>query len=281
MKLALCNEVIREKKFAAQCAFAAALGYDGLEVAPFTLSADPASIDAGERASLRRIAADAGIAITGLHWLLVTPEGLSITTRDADLHRRTVAHMAAMAELCADLGGTVLVHGSPKQRATEPGGNPADARARAIEAFAGAARSAERAGVTYCLEPLARNETDFINTVAKAVEIVKEIGSPAFRTMIDTSAAGQSEERSVPDLIREWLPSGHIAHIQLNDTNRKAPGQGDDDFAAIMTALREAGYEGVAAIEPFIYEPDGPACAAWAAGYLRGLDLSLGERSAL
>lgn len=271
MKLALCNEVIREKDFAAQCAFAAALGYDGLEVAPFTLSADPANIDAGERAELRRIAADAGVSITGLHWLLVTPERLSITTRDADLHKRTVAHMEAMAQLCADLGGTVLVHGSPKQRATEPGGNRADARARAIEAFAAAARAAERAGVTYCLEPLARNETDFINTVSEAVEIVKQIGSPAFRTMIDTSAAGQSEDRAVSDLIREWLPSGHIAHVQLNDANRKAPGQGSDDFAAIMTALREAGYEGVAAVEPFIYEPDGPACAAWAAGYLRGI----------
>lgn len=280
MKLALCNEVLREKDFAAQCAFAAALGYDGLEVAPFTLSADPANIDASERAKLRRISADAGIAITGLHWLLVTPEGLSITTPDADLHRRTVAHMEAMAQLCADLGGTVLVHGSPKQRATEPGDNPADARARATDAFAAAARVAERAGVTYCLEPLARNETDFINTVAEAVEVVKQISSPAFKTMIDTSAAGQAEDSSVPDLIGKWLPSGHIAHVQLNDTNRKAPGQGSDDFAAIMTALRETGYDGVAAVEPFVYEPDGAACAAWAAGYLRGLDLSLRERSA-
>jgi sugar phosphate isomerase/epimerase len=203
--------------------------------------------------------------------LLVTPEGLSITTPDAAVHKRTVAHMEAMVRLCADLGGTVLVHGSPKQRATEAGDDPAEARARAIEAFAAAAKAAEGAGVIYCIEPLARNETDFVNTVAEAVDIVKQIGSPAFKTMIDTSAAGQAEERSVPDLIREWLPSGHVAHIQLNDTNRKAPGQGSDDFAAIMTALREAGYEGVAAVEPFIYEPDGAACAAWAAGYLRGL----------
>ncbi|MGF1619828.1 MAG: sugar phosphate isomerase/epimerase family protein [Rhodomicrobiaceae bacterium] len=278
MKLALCNEVIREKGFAAQCAFAATLGYDGLEVAPFTLSGDPGSIDAGERAKLRRMAADAGIAITGLHWLLVTPEGLSITTPDAAVHKRTVAHMEAMALLCADLGGSVLVHGSPKQRATAPGDDPAETRARAIDAFAAAAKAAESAGVTYCLEPLARNETDFVNTVAEAVEIVKEIGSPAFKTMIDTSAAGQAEERSVSELIREWLPSGHIAHVQLNDTNRKAPGQGSDDFAAITTALREVGYDGVAAVEPFIYEPDGAACAAWAAGYLRGLDLSLRER---
>jgi len=271
MKLALCNEVLRDKAFAEQCDFAAKLGFDGLEVAPFTLSDDPAAIDVAERARVRRLAADAGIAITGLHWLLVAPAGLSITTPDADVHKRTIAHMEALAQLCADLGGSVLVHGSPKQRATEPGDNPTEARARAIEAFAAAANAAEKAGVIYCLEPLARNETDFINTVAEAVEIVKQIGSPAFRTMIDTSAAGQSEERPVPDLIREWLPTGQIAHVQLNDANRKAPGQGTDDFAAIMRALHEVGYDGVAAVEPFIYEPDGPGCAAWAGGYLRGV----------
>jgi sugar phosphate isomerase/epimerase len=257
--------------FARQCDFAAALRYDGLEVAPFTLSGDPANIPEAERRNLRRMAADAGIEITGLHWLLVTPEGLSITTPDSEIRAQTVAHMEAMAQLCADLGGAVLVHGSPNQRATEPGDDPREARKRALEAFAAAARAAERAGVTYCLEPLARNETDFINTVAEAVAIVKEIGSSAFRTMIDTSAAGQSETQTVPDLIREWLPSGHIAHIQFNDTNRKAPGQGSNDFAAIMMALRDVGYAGVAAVEPFVYEPDGPACAAWAAGFLRGL----------
>ncbi len=271
MKLALCNEVIREMDFPAQCAFAAALGYDGLEVAPFTLNGDPGGIEGAERKALRRIAAEAGIRITGLHWLLVTPEGLSITTSDKDVHTRTVRVMTDLVRLCADLGGSVLVHGSPKQRATAPGDDPATARARAINAFAAAARAAEEAGVTYCLEPLARNETDFVNTVGEAADIVKQIGSPAFRTMIDTSAAGQSEAQSVPELIREWLSTGLVAHVQLNDTNRKAPGQGTDDFAAIMLALREADYQGVAAVEPFIYEPDGPACAARSAGYLHGI----------
>jgi sugar phosphate isomerase/epimerase len=271
MKLSLCNEVLREMDFARQCDFAASLQYDGLEVAPFTLSDDPANIDTGERAKLRRIAADAGIEITGLHWLLVTPEGLSITTPDAEVHKRTIAHMEALAQLCADLGGTVLVHGSPQQRATAPGQNPADARSRAIDAFAAAAKAAERAGVVYCVEPLARNETDFINTVSEAAEIVNQIGRPAFRTMIDTSAAGQSEDRSVPELIAEWLPTGLIGHVQLNDTNRKAPGQGTDDFAAILKALKAVGYDGVAAVEPFKYEPDGAGSAAWAAGYLRGI----------
>ncbi len=271
MKLALCNEVLAGHDFAAQCAIAAALGYDGLEVAPFTLGKEPGQLPAAERRSLRRTAEDAGLRITGLHWLLVTPKGLSITDRDPDVRARTVSVIEDLVELCADLGGSVLVHGSPAQRSIGPDDDPQEARQRALDVLGFAARAAERAGVVYCLEPLAPNETNFVNTVAEAAEIVRAIGSPAFRTMIDTSAAGQSEAQPVSELIAKWLTTGLVAHIQLNDRNRKAPGQGTDDFVAILRALRAAGYQGIAAVEPFVYEPDGPGSAAWAAGYVRGI----------
>ena len=271
MKLALCNEVLAGHDFAAQCAIAATLGYDGLEVAPFTLGDEPGQLPTAERRALRRTAEDAGLRITGLHWLLVTPKGLSITDRDPDVRARTVAVIEDLVELCADLGGSVLVHGSPAQRSIALDDDPDDARRRALEVLGIAARAAERSGVVYCLEPLARNETNFVNTVAEAAEIVRAIGSPAFRTMIDTSAAGQSEAQSVPELIAEWLATDLVAHVQLNDRNRKAPGQGTDEFVAILKTLRATGYQGVAAIEPFVYEPDGLGCAAWAAGYVRGI----------
>ena len=75
MKFALCNEVVRELPFAAQCDLAAALGYDGIELAPFTLHDEPHLLPAAERQAVRRAAADAGVAITGLHWLLVGRPG--------------------------------------------------------------------------------------------------------------------------------------------------------------------------------------------------------------
>jgi D-psicose/D-tagatose/L-ribulose 3-epimerase len=271
MRINLCNEVIRELDFAAQCALASDLGYGGLELAPFTLSDEPERLPAAGRAELGRIARNHGLAITGLHWLLLVPEGLSITSPNDALRGRTIEVMRALIELCADLGGTILVHGSPKQRAIAAGQSKDEALAHATECFAAIAEDAEQAGVTYCIEPLAPAETPLINTVAEAATIVDRIGSPAVRTMIDCCAAGQSEASPIPELIERWLPSGHIAHVHLNDPNRRAPGQGGLRFAPTLAALHQNGYGGLCSIEPFIYTPDGPTSAARAIGYVRGL----------
>jgi len=269
MEFSLCNEVIADRPFEEQCAFAAALGYDGLEIAPFTLGDDPRSITDADIDLARQALQAAGIRATGLHWLLVKPEGLSITTDDDAVREATLDVMCRNVELCAALGGSVLVHGSPAQRRLEGDGDAA--RERALDLFAKVAAKAEACGVTYCLEPLNAGEADFVNRVDEAVAIVEEINVPAFRTMIDTSAAGLSDVAPVPDLIRTWVPTGHIAHIQFNDRNRRAAGQGEDRFTPILTALKETGYGGVIAMEPFIYEPDRSACAAYTLGYVKGI----------
>ncbi|WP_341703525.1 sugar phosphate isomerase/epimerase family protein [Ferrovibrio sp.] len=273
MRIALCNEVLAGRPFQAQCALAAELGYDGLELAPFTLSDDPLSLTAAERRVIRRTVEEAGLAVTGLHWLLVAPKGLSLTDPDAGTRRRTIAAMQALCDLCGELGGRYLVHGSPLQRRLpdDEGDARRAARGWALEAFAAAARAAEQADVLYCLEPLAPRETNFINTVAEAAGIVEGIGSRHFRTMIDCSAAGLSEAQPVPELIGQWLPTGLIGHVQVNDPNRQGPGQGEMVFAPILAALRQGGYAGDIAVEPFDYRPDGPGVAAHAIGYLRGL----------
>ena len=269
-RLSLCNEVVRELPFARQCALAVALGYDGLEIAPFTLGGEAYRMPAAERAQVRRTCADAGIAVSGLHWLLVAPGGLSITSADPAVRAKTLEVMRGLIGLCADLGGSYLVHGSPAQR-----GLKAEDRARSAqrgeEAWAAVARDAEAAGVTYCIEPLARRETDFVNTVAEAVAIVERIGSPALRTMIDTSAAAAAETEPVADVVERWMPTGLVAHVQLNDRNRRGPGQGEDAFRPILSALKRTGYSGWLAMEPFDYVPDGPTCAARAIGYVQGV----------
>jgi D-psicose/D-tagatose/L-ribulose 3-epimerase len=271
MKIALCNEVLRDMEFAAQCDYAAALGYDGLEVAPFTVSDAPHLLSADARTKLRRAVSDSGIVVTGLHWLLVAPPGLSLNGPDAALRQRTLDVMLRLVDLCAELGGTVLVHGSPAQRSVAPGGDAEAAWDRAREAFAAVAEAAGKAGVTYCIEPLSPRETNFINTVEDAVRMVKAVDHPAFRTMIDTSAAGSTEKAPVADLIDQWLPAGMVAHVQVNDRNRRGPGEGTDRFAPVFAALQRQGYDGVVAIEPFVYEPDGAACAARSIGYVRGV----------
>jgi sugar phosphate isomerase/epimerase len=275
MKIALCNEVLRPMPFEEQCSLAARLGYDAMEVAPFTLKDDPLQIGDAQAKEYARIAHDHGLTISGLHWLLVAPEGLSIVSADRAQRERTVRVMERMVELCAMLGGRYLVHGSPKQRSVPEGSSAAEAWERARDCLAQAARRAEACQMIYCLEPLSPRETDFVNTVEDAVRMVAEIGSPGLKTMIDCSAAGQAEHVSVPDLIERWVPTGHIAHVQVNDPNRRGPGQGEMRFGAILRSLlkmrREGRYGGIVAVEPFDYVPDGPGCAAYSIGYLRGI----------
>lgn len=271
MRVSLCNEVIAGVPFAEQCDLAAQFGYDGLEIAPFTLSNEPHLLTPGERRSLRKAAADAGLAITGLHYLMRAPEGLSITSADKDVRERTLTVMRGLCALAADLGGTILVHGSPDQRRLDPT-DEQGCRQRGADAFAAIASAAAEAGVTYCIEPLSREQTAFINTVAEAAEIVRSVDNPALRTMIDCSSSARAETEKVPDLIRHWIPTGLIGHVHFNDPNREGPGDGELDFAPILAALREAGYSRDASIEPFIYKPDGPGCAARNITYIRSLE---------
>ena len=275
MKFALCNEVLQPLPFAEQCKVAAALGYDGLEVAPFTLADNPMDISDAQAIGFQRVAADHGLQIFGLHWLLVAPAGLSIVSDDETLRLKTTAVMQRMVELCSLMGGTYLVHGSPKQRSVPPGQTHAVALDRARDCLTQAVLRAEACGVIYCIEPLSAKETDLLNTVAQAAELVEQIASPAFKTMIDCSAAGQTETEPVADLMARWMPTGHIAHVQVNDPNRRGPGQGEMRFVPIMKTLLQmqaAGhYPGIVAMEPFDYVPDGMGSAAHAIAYLRGI----------
>lgn len=270
MRLSLCNEVIRDMEFTAQCAFAAELGYEGLEVAPFTLDDAPHLMSAERRAEIRRAHADAGIVCSGLHWLLVTPQGLSITDADDTVRARTIDVMRRLIGLAGDLGADILVHGSPHQRRLVPGDED-DSRKRAHDCFAAIADDAKDAGVIYCLEPLAVKETNYLNSIEDAVAVVEDINNDAMRTMIDCAATASMRDEPLADLIDKWLPTGLISHIQVNDANQQGPGQGSVPFAPVISALKRQNYQGWIAAEPFVYKPDGPASAARAAGYLHGL----------
>ncbi|MEY2622490.1 MAG: hypothetical protein RIT26_2310 [Pseudomonadota bacterium] len=271
-RYALCNEVLQPMSFENQCRHAAALGYMGLEVAPFTLAADPREISPRQARQLRQTAHDHGLVITGLHWLLVAPAGMSITDPDPAVARLTRDVVRHLCELCAELGGRYLVHGSPRQREPVAGQTHAQALQAATNFWAEAAIWAHAHGLVYCIEPLSADQTCVVNTLAQASEIVSQVAHPALKTMLDTSSAGLSESLDIAQLIDAYAPGGYLAHVQLNDPNRRAPGQGQMRFGPILQALRRHQFAGPIAIEPFDYQPDGPGCAAFALGYLRGLE---------
>ena len=151
-----------------------------------------------------------GLEFVGLHWLMVSPAGLHVTTPDADLRRRGWEHIRDLIDLCADLGPDgVMVFGSPKQRATTGGSTREEATRHMAEGLAAAAPHAQSRGVTVLLEALPIGQCDVVQSLAEAVEIVEAIGSPAIQTMFDVhNAIDEREPHADADraLLRPYPP---------------------------------------------------------------------------
>jgi sugar phosphate isomerase/epimerase len=248
------------------CRFIGRAGYQGVEVAPFTLAQWITDVTPARRTELRRQAADAGVEILGLHWLLAKTEGLYLTSPDAAVRKRTAAYLVALADACRDLGGTLMVFGSPKQRSRLPGVSPDKAFEWAADTFRQAMPKIADAGVTICMEPLSPAETDFVNTCAGALELAAMVDHPGFILHLDVKAMS-SESTPVAELIRRH---GHDAgHFHANDANLRGPGFGDVDFVPIFQALRDAGYDRWVSVEVFDYTPDPETIATQSIEYMK------------
>jgi sugar phosphate isomerase/epimerase len=266
MKFAICNEIYQGWKIEDTLAHAAKLGYAGLEIAPFTLANAVNDISAAERRRIRDLAARHKIAIVGLHWLLVKPEGLYLNHTDALIRDRTAKYFVELVDCCADFGGTIMVVGSPKQRNLLPGVTHQQAWDWTAATFRDPVKRAEDRGVTICFEPLAPAETNFINTAAEAIEFTKPFNSPRFKIILDVKAMC-SESRPIPQIIRESWP--HFAHFHANDQNLKGPGFGDVDFKPIAATLRNVGYDGFVSVEVFKFEEGPEVIASQSLEYLK------------
>jgi sugar phosphate isomerase/epimerase len=266
MKFAICNETFQGWEWAASCSRAAEIGYEGIEIAPFTLAPDVRHLRASDRARIRKTAADAGLAVVGLHWLLVSPKGLSVTDPDPALRGRTSDYLVALADFCADVGGHVMVFGSPAQRRVPDGTTVSEAQERYIAALTPALDRAAASGIVVCIEPLPSPEANFILTLAEAAAMIRRLAHPAAKTILDVKSAS-AEAIPVPALIQEH--SAHIAHVHANDANRRGPGFGETDFVPILSALHSARYDGYVSVEVFDYTPDPETIARDSLDYLR------------
>jgi len=253
MRFAMCNELYENWKFDDVCKFLKQSGYDGVEVAPFTLAPRITDVSRERRATLRAQAAHAGIEIIGLHWLLAGTDGLYLTSPDAEVRSNTADYIGELAEATRDLGGDLMVFGSPKQRSLLPGVSRQQAFDWAAAVFRSAMTRVAASGVTICMEPLSPNETDFINTCAEAKDLIDAVGHPNFSLHLDVKAMS-SESTPMTGLIRQYGPIAH--HFHANDANRRGPGFGDVDFVPIFRALRESGYNRWVSVEVFDYKPD-------------------------
>jgi sugar phosphate isomerase/epimerase len=266
VRFAICNELFEGWPFGRICRFVRGTGYEGLEVAPFTLGPAPTSLDAAARAALRTEARAAGVEIIGLHWLLARTQGLHLTSPNPDVRRATSDHLSALTQLCADLGGSIMVFGSPAQRSLLPGVSAADAFTYAADTFGALLRDLERCGVDLCIEPLTHDETDFLTSCDEALRLVDRLAHPRVRLHLDVKAMS-SESVPLPDLIRRY--AGRTGHFHANDPNRRGPGFGEVDFEPIFRALNEAGYNRWVSVEVFDFSPDPETIAGSSLAYMK------------
>jgi len=275
MKFAICQELFEGWDWARQCRCAAETGYTGLEVAPFTLAPRITDVSADRRRELRTIAADHGVEICGLHWLLAKTEGLHLTTADNARRAATTRYLIELGQACGDLGGTVMVFGSPAQRNLEPGMSRDEAYANAAEVFRGVMPVLADRGVTICMEPLTPKETDFCNTCADACELIAMVDHPCFQLHQDVKAM-LSEPTPMPELIAEH--AAVTKHVHVNDSNLLGPGMGATDYHPIFRALAESRYDGWVSVEVFDYKPGAEHIARKSMTYMQNIldDLARG-----
>ena len=258
MRFAICNEIFQGWTLEDTFRHCARLGYAAVELAPYTLAPTINDLDPAGRRRIRAAAAEAGIAIAGLHWVLVGTQGLHLTSPEPATRGRTADYLVALVDGCADLGGEVVILGSPKQRSLAPGVEAEQAVAWTQDVLRPAVRRAQDRGVVLCLEPLPAEDTNFLNTAAEVSALVDAVGSPSLQVILDVRAMSH-EGRAIPDLIR--ATSRHLGHVHANDVNLKGPGFGQVDFVPIAAALRAAGYDRYVSVEVFRFE-EGPEAIA-------------------
>lgn len=265
----ICNEVYQGWDFADVCRHVKETGYQGIEIAPFTLSEDPCNISPADRRNYASIINGEGLAFVGLHWLMVAPKGLHVTTPDDDLRARSWAHIRGLVDLCADLGPNgVMIFGSPLQRCTTGGSTREEATKRFVDGLASVAPHAEQRGVRILVEALPANQTDVVGSLDEAARIVAQVASPAILTMFDThNAVDETEPHSV--LVERHFDI--IRHVHVNETDGGHCGTGDYDFAPVLATLKRLNYQGWISLEAFDFAPGAERIATESLRYLNSI----------
>ncbi len=268
-RYSICNEVFEKWDFAVACRAIKSAGYTGIEISPFTLAENADQISTARRRELRNIMRSEGLTFVGLHWLLVTPKDLHVTTADREVREKSWAYFRKVIDLCADLGDHgVMVFGSPKQRASQ-GNSASEARENLKNGLASMAPHAKEQGVLILIEALPKKDTDVINTLDEAERLVNEIHHPSIQTMFDFhNTVDETEPMEL--LVKKHF--SHIRHVHINEMDGRYPGTGKLDYVPVFKMLASLGYAGWISLEVFDFKPSPTQIAREAMDYMRKLD---------
>ena len=258
MKFALCNEIFRNLTLEDAFQKIADIGYEGVEVAPFTLQANPRGLTESDADCCRTAAEKAGLEVVGLHWLMAETDGLHLTHSDPAILQVTQEYLIKLGQLTARMNGSILVLGSPQQRNLLPDTTYEQAFERAVKLMKAVCQEIENLGVAFAIEPLAKVETDFLSCCAQGRDFVRAVDHPACGLHLDVKAM-TAEPNGVCPAIKEFHPD--CIHFHANDSNLRGPGQGDTDFTEVANTLKEVNYDRWVSVEAVDYFTDEVGCA--------------------
>jgi sugar phosphate isomerase/epimerase len=230
------------------------LGYDGIEIAPFTIAGSVEKVSKEKRNEMRKEANENKLEVVGTHWVLVTTDkNLNLFNKTGETNKEAINYLKEVVKFTAEIGGKIVVFGSPKQRSVPSREIFNQAWNSAVLAFKEIGDFAKDEGVTVCIEPLSREQTNFINNVREANRFIEEVNHENIKLILDVRSMCD-EKRPFNDIIAEG--KRNLKHFHSNDCNGYIPGSGSADYKQIVQGLLEVGYSGYLSVEVFDFKPD-------------------------
>lgn len=266
MKIGICNEIFSGWKLKDVFEYLKKVGYEGLEIAPFTLADDISLLPTSVIDEILKNSEKTNVKIIGTHWLLVKPEGLSVSSPDKNVRKKTSDYLCKIVDFTSKIGGEIMVFGSPKQRKINEGQTYKEVKEYLKEVILPVLERCKEKNVYLCIEPLARSETNFINRAEEAIEIIEEINHPFLKLHLDVKAMSD-EGKPIPEIIEKGAK--YLKHFHVNDKNLLGPGFGEIDYKPIIEKLKEINYNGWLSVEVFDFSPGAEEIAEKSIKYLK------------
>ncbi len=244
MKIAISNIALDNSKLSEYLKFIKNLGCSGIELAPSIIWPEPVNASLEERKKFKKFVENQGLKIVGFHALLFSRPDLQLF-KTSESRENTVKYLFQMIKLCSDLGGSQLVFGSPKNRILH-NREYSECLHQAKEDFFKLAEFSKKLNIFFCIEPLGKDETEFIQSIEEGGNMVNNINHPNFKLHLDTKAIFATKENPEEKILKF---KNLIQHVHIGDTNLKEPGSINQGHEKIGKALKKINYSNFLSIE--------------------------------
>lgn len=219
------------------------VGIKGIEI-PGAIQLNPFNVSKDELKKIRELSKSYNVEIVASN--VIYPSDFSHTSNDELLREKSIKYTYKIAEAASEVNCPILVWGSGRARKIPPEVPLEKGYERNLQVLKEAAKAGKEYNVTFAIEPLPKNETNFVNTIEEALKLAESVNSDFVRVMADVRHMIR-EEVDVEESIR--LAKGKIVHVHLADNNSKVPGRGIINFSKLFRTFKEINYTGAMSIE--------------------------------